>query len=279
MKPDPLQIVADYQCHCGENPMWHPDEQRFYWTDIPTGRLFRLDPVTGRHEQCYQGRPVGGFTIQADGSLLLFMDKGTVAVFQGDRITRTVIEEIPDETKTRFNDVIAERFAQLAHHLHTVHGLTVLLNGSPGERDLLEDIAARAGALDATAATAQCRPVVLPAHGGTLGSLKAMLRDARLLVTNDTGPRHIAIALGTPTVSLFGPTDARWTTVPTHADTGAGTGADTVQGTEIILIADPDLPPGVIANDVPDRCRIDAIDCATVRAACDQLLARSGSTR
>ncbi|MEO2004584.1 MAG: SMP-30/gluconolactonase/LRE family protein, partial [Candidatus Poribacteria bacterium] len=41
------RAVADHECVTGENPLWHPDEKRVYWTDIPTGRLFRYDPATG----------------------------------------------------------------------------------------------------------------------------------------------------------------------------------------------------------------------------------------
>ena len=64
------QLIADYGCKTGEGPLWHPDEKRVYWTDIPTGRLFRYEPLTGKHEQFYEGQQVGGFTIQEDGSLL-----------------------------------------------------------------------------------------------------------------------------------------------------------------------------------------------------------------
>ena len=55
----PFEIVADYACETGENPLWHEREQRLYWTDIPRGRLFRYDPKSEKHEQCYEGRPVG----------------------------------------------------------------------------------------------------------------------------------------------------------------------------------------------------------------------------
>jgi D-xylonolactonase len=102
------RVVCDYQCEIGENPLWHPDEGCLYWTDIPRGRLFRYFPASGQHEQIYQGRVVGGFTVQADGSLLLFMDRGTVAVWRQGEIVQTIIDELPEERETRFNDVIAD---------------------------------------------------------------------------------------------------------------------------------------------------------------------------
>ncbi len=104
MKPE---LIADYECVVGEGPLWHPTEQRLYWTDIPTGRIFRYDPATGTHEQCYQGEVVGGFTIQADGALLLFMAQGAIKVWRESELT-TIIDEIPDERESRFNDVIAD---------------------------------------------------------------------------------------------------------------------------------------------------------------------------
>jgi D-xylonolactonase len=78
-----------------------------YWADIPTGRMFRYDPATGHHEQFYQGEQVGGYTIQADGALLLFMARGAVSIWRDGTLT-TVIDEIPDERETRFNDVFAD---------------------------------------------------------------------------------------------------------------------------------------------------------------------------
>lgn len=105
MKPE---LIADYACRTGEGPVWHPMERRVYWLDIPNGRIFWYEPSSGRHEMCYEGRQVGGVTIQADGSLLLFMDKGAIAVWREGKPLEYVIQEVPGEGDSRFNDVIAD---------------------------------------------------------------------------------------------------------------------------------------------------------------------------
>jgi D-xylonolactonase len=104
--PQP-ELLVDCHCHTGENPLWHPLERCIYWTDIPRGNLFRYFPASHRSEQCYSGEPVGGFTIQADGALLLFMARGAVAVWNCGEL-RSVVDGIPDESEGRFNDVIAD---------------------------------------------------------------------------------------------------------------------------------------------------------------------------
>ncbi|MBX3011347.1 MAG: SMP-30/gluconolactonase/LRE family protein [Caldilineaceae bacterium] len=102
-----LTAIADYQCVTGEGPLWHPDEQRLYWVDIPQGRLFRYDPQTGQHEQLYEGDPIGGFTIQADGALLLFMAQGAIRIWRAGHLS-TLRASTPGEEDSRFNDVIAD---------------------------------------------------------------------------------------------------------------------------------------------------------------------------
>jgi D-xylono/L-arabinono-1,4-lactonase len=101
------ELIADYGCITGEGPMWHPLEKAVYWVDISLGRMFRYDPATGKHGEIYKGEAIGGFTVQADGALLLFMTKGTVKIWRDGKFT-TVVEDIPDERATRFNDVIAD---------------------------------------------------------------------------------------------------------------------------------------------------------------------------
>lgn len=148
----------------------------------------------------------------------------------------------------------AERFAWLARELRDRRGFSVLVNGSPGEREVVEAIVTGAGE----------RVVGLHTLGMTLGSLKGVVKRARLMVTNDTGPRHIAAAMGIPVVSLFGPTDPKWTTIPHHPS-----------GPEVELVADPTLPESEVSDDHPERCRIDRISQDAVFAAVERVLAQA----
>lgn len=142
------KLIADYRCVVGEAPLWHAEEQRLYWCDILTGRMFRYTPATGQHEQCYAGDAVGGFTIQADGALLLFMARGAIKTWHGGEVT-TVIEEISDERETRFNDVIADPAGRVfcgtlpskerpgrLYRLDVDGALSVLLEGIGGSNGL-----------------------------------------------------------------------------------------------------------------------------------------------
>jgi len=101
------ELIADYECLTGEGVIWHPGEQCVYWLDIPRGRMFRYDPATEEHEMCFEGGMIGGLTVQADGALLLFMEKGAVKRWDEGEVV-TIIDEIPEERESRFNDVIAD---------------------------------------------------------------------------------------------------------------------------------------------------------------------------
>jgi len=96
-----------------------------------------------------------------------------------------------------------ENFAELADRLIDELSATVLLSGAPKERQIIESIkrCMRRAVLD------------LSNKGLTLGSLKEIVRRCDLMVTNDTGPRHIAAALDVPVVTIFGPTYPEWTEI------------------------------------------------------------------
>lgn len=147
------------------------------------------------------------------------------------------------------------RFAAAAAALRASHDLAAVVTGAPGEREVLEAVvgAARDGA-----------PIInLAERGLTLGSLKAVIARAALVITNDTGPRHMAAALGRPLVTLFGPTDHRWTTIGCPH--------------ERLLLAEPFLPENLIADDHRRLCRIERITVPDVVAAARSLLSVPGA--
>jgi len=88
----------------------------------------------------------------------------------------------------------AERFGALAAQLRARTGLHSLVTWGPNERELAQRvIAASAGAAIAAPPT-------------EIADLAVIMRDAALVVSGDTGPLHIAAAMGTPLVGLYGPT-------------------------------------------------------------------------
>jgi heptosyltransferase-2 len=94
-----------------------------------------------------------------------------------------------------------EGFAGTIRGLRERRGLRTLVLCGPGEEELARTISAACG--DAAVDTSS-QPLPLEL-------LKPVLRRARLLVTTDTGPRHIATAFATPCVVVMGPTDPRHT--------------------------------------------------------------------
>lgn len=93
------------------------------------------------------------------------------------------------------------RYAALADRLIERRGARIIINAAPSERDIAADVE-----------NAMTRPAALSfaRRDNTLGLLKALLRRCDLLVTNDTGARHFAAALGIGLVTLFGSTDPVW---------------------------------------------------------------------
>jgi hypothetical protein len=102
------EVVVDHPSKTGEGPLWHEDAQRVYWVDIPAGKLFRYDPESGVNELVYtHDAQIGGYTVQHDGSLVLFCSQGKILRLIGNQ-TEVIIPEIEKERAGRFNDVIAD---------------------------------------------------------------------------------------------------------------------------------------------------------------------------
>ena len=94
----------------------------------------------------------------------------------------------------------AGRYAALIHRLIAEKGMRIFVAGGPDDRTLAEEV---------------CRGA--PERGQAVNiagelnfdELGALLEQASLFVGNDTGAMHLAIAVGTPTVAIFGPSDPR----------------------------------------------------------------------
>jgi D-xylonolactonase len=105
-----IELIADYECRTGENPLWLQEHNSIAWEDIDRGYLFSFNQKTGKHEKFFEspdGAMIGGFTCQEDGALLLFMEKCAVKILRNGKL-ETVIDEIPEYSWSRFNDVIAD---------------------------------------------------------------------------------------------------------------------------------------------------------------------------
>ncbi len=102
-----------------------------------------------------------------------------------------------------------ENYAQLATLL-VKDGYKVVISCAPNdvERQIAADIMQQVNTIDRQASSCVYN---LVEEGVSLGALKEIIRRSALVVSNDTGPCHIAAAFEVPLVTLFGPTDPRWT--------------------------------------------------------------------
>jgi len=137
---------------------------------------------------------------QPDGSLEVSETRKSVArdflQSRGVREDRTMVALCPGSINSRAKRWPAERYAQLADRLIDELGAQVLLIGSSAEAEVSREV------------SRQMRHQPLVLTGQTeLDKLVATLSLVDLLVTNDTGPAHIASALGRPTLVIFGPTN------------------------------------------------------------------------
>ena len=96
-------------------------------------------------------------------------------------------------SRSRYRIWPLDRFARVADRLQTEAGAQVLLIGGPAEQALVEGIRA----------SARTPLVVLP-PSVDLCTFAACVRQVDLLLCHDSGPMHIAAAVGTPVVALFG---------------------------------------------------------------------------
>jgi heptosyltransferase-1 len=89
----------------------------------------------------------------------------------------------------------ADRYGEFCRDFEKLHGLRAIVIHGPGEESLAEEVCRAAN------------PAAPFAMRTTIEELMGLLAHARCVVAADSGPLHLAAALGTPVVGLYGPTD------------------------------------------------------------------------
>jgi heptosyltransferase-2 len=175
--------------HPLEVPEWRASKHEvYYYLKI----VAELEWLT-RHEQSF-------LDTQPDGSLEVSVGRQAAARDSLRRhgvanAGRALVALCPGSVNSRAKRWPAERYAALADRLIEL-GVEVLLIGSARETEVSLDVS-RQMRNKATVLTGQT----------DLAELVGILSLVDLLVTNDTGPAHVAAALGRPTLVIFGPTN------------------------------------------------------------------------
>jgi len=145
-----------------------------------------------------------------------------------------------------------EKFAAVADELTARRGGRVVVFCGPTEQGLARSIAV----------AARCSPVTAADVPLGLGALKAVVRRLKLLVTTDTGPRHLGPAFDVPTVVVMGSTDPRFT--------------NTNLGKTLVVRSDVDCSPCQRKVCPIDHRCMTRLEPAHVLAASERLLAGGG---
>ncbi len=150
---------------------------------------------------------------------------------------------------------LAERFAQTADRLVDKYNARIVVSVSEesAERRIAEQICK----------LSKHNLINLGESSVNLGELKALFSLSKLVITNDTGPRHIAIALKSKVITLFGPNDPAWT--------------ETGYKDEIKIVGSADCAP--CARPVCKKQRhicMESISVDTVFEAAERLMAENG---
>lgn len=168
------------------------------------GRLLAYDPPPERagagppwrprqHERARWCRLVNWYGVSADPDDLLLSPPARASPSPG----AVVLHPGADAASRRWPP---ERFAGVAAALHA-RGHQVVVTAGPGEEPLAHTVAARAGLP---------RSAVAGGRGGLrFAELAALVAEATAVIVGDTGVAHLASALATPSVVLFGPVSPR----------------------------------------------------------------------
>jgi heptosyltransferase-2 len=175
--------------HAIRLPAWRGERHEvFYYLNL-TGELERLlfNTDTVIHRDPVFDLQVSQPRLQAARKMLAELGAG---------FDRPLIALCPGSTNSRAKRWPADRYAALGDKVVRELGASVALIGSPDELDVSQEVSALMSG----------DPIMLTGRT-TLAEAVAVLAQTDLLVSNDTGPAHIAAALGRRALVIFGPTD------------------------------------------------------------------------
>ncbi|MCX7766181.1 MAG: lipopolysaccharide heptosyltransferase II, partial [Candidatus Sumerlaeia bacterium] len=150
---------------------------------------------------------------------------------------------------------LPERYAEVASHLHLKHRARIVITGTAQERPIANTIVE----------LAQIKQIYNLAGKITLRQLIALLSMLDIYITNDSGAMHIAAALDTPIVAIFGSTD--WITTAPYSRRA------------IIVRKDTECAPCLLRECPTDHRCMTAIEVRDVITAVEEQLEKYFYTR
>jgi heptosyltransferase II len=174
-------------------PEWRSRRHEvFYYLNI----VSELETILYGKSEVNNHEPIVGMTVSESRRL----DARQLLFESGTNTDHYIVALCPGSTNSRAKRWPAERFAALADKIIGELKIGVVLVGSKNEIDVSNEVAA----------LMKTRPTILTGHTN-LAEAVAVLSVSDVIVTNDTGPAHIASALGRPTLVIFGPTNPETT--------------------------------------------------------------------
>jgi D-xylonolactonase len=107
---DPMKVDCLHNplCELAEGPLWHPEEEALYWTDINGRRIWRFIPENGLTEKVWEGPvKVGGFTLCRSGGFVLCTDGG-IFTADAELAKWKILHKIELAGDERFNDITVD---------------------------------------------------------------------------------------------------------------------------------------------------------------------------
>ncbi|MEX0761544.1 MAG: SMP-30/gluconolactonase/LRE family protein [Dehalococcoidia bacterium] len=101
-----VEMLAAENAVVGEGPLWDPDAQKLYWTDIRTGRFFEFDPPTNKNRLIHRGVFVGGASVNKQGGFTFGTWEG-VMLWRSDQDWKWLHHDPERGGTMQFNDVTA----------------------------------------------------------------------------------------------------------------------------------------------------------------------------